>query len=268
MTDATRATPAPLPGMMPGNLPENAPQARDFKPVEWARDLLRTIRTGALGTLDRNTGHPVTTLANVATDTDGAPVIAISKLSSHTANLEVDGRASLLLARMGKGDPQAHPRLTVLGRFAPVTEEAVRARLRGRFLARHPKAQIYIDFPDFSLWRMEVAAAHLNGGFARAADLTAADLMLDVADAGGLMEAEAGAIEHMNDDHAEAVALYATVLAGEEPGPWKLTGVDPEGFDLGAGDRTARVLFPERITTGEGLHEVLVQMARQARAKG
>ncbi len=82
------------------------------------------------------------------------------------------------------------------------------------------------------------------------------------------MEAEAGAIEHMNDDHAEAVALYATVLAGEEPGPWKLTGVDPEGFDLGAGDRTARVLFPERITTGEALHKVLVQMARQARAKG
>lgn len=266
MTDETTNA-ASLPGAMPGNIPENARQPADFKPVEWARDLLRSIRSGALGTLDRNTGHPVTTLSNIATDVDGSPVIMISKLASHTANLGADGRASLLFARTGKGDPQAHPRLTVLGAFVKVEDEAVRARLRARFLAHHPKSQIYIDFPDFSFWRMEVVSAHLNGGFARAADLPAADLLLDIADAEGLIASEAGAIAHMNEDHADAVSIYATVLAGEEPGPWRMTGADPEGFDLAAGDRSARVLFPHRVTTGEGLHKTLVQMVREARAK-
>lgn len=255
------------PGAMPGNIPENAPQPADFKPLEWARDLLRTIRTAALGTIDRNTGHPVTTLTTVATDTDGAPVILISNLSSHTANLKADGRASVLLARTGKGDPLAHPRLTVLGAFSRVADEAEVTRLKARFLARNPKAQIYIDFPDFSIWRMAVAAGHLNGGFARAADIAGADLLIDVSDAEGLIAAEPGAIAHMNADHANAVSVYATVLAGEEPGPWKMSGADPEGFDLIAGDRTARVLFPRRVTTGEDLHKVLVQMVREARGK-
>jgi len=257
----------PQPGAMPGDIPGNAPQPADFKPLDWARTMLRGIRVASLGTIDRNTGHPVTTLTTVATDTDGAPLILISNLSSHTANLKADGRASLLLARHGKGDPLAHPRLTVLGAFRRVEGEEEVKRLKARFLARNPKSQIYIDFPDFSIWRLDVAAGHLNGGFARAADIAGTDLLADVGDAADLIAAEAGAIAHMNEDHAEAVSLYATVLAGEEPGPWKLTGVDPEGFDLAAGDRTARVLFPRRVTTGEDLHKVLVQMVREARGK-
>ena len=255
------------PGTMPGNIPDNAPQPADFKPLEWARNILRCIRVGALGTIDRNTGHPVTTLTTVATDTDGSPLILISNLSSHTANLKADGRASLLLARQGKGDPLAHPRLTVLGAFRRVEGEDEVKRLKARFLARSPKSQIYIDFPDFSIWRLDVAAGHLNGGFARAADLAGADLLTDVGDAVDLMAAEPGAIAHMNEDHADAVSVYATVLAGEEPGPWKMTGVDPEGFDLAAADRTTRVLFPHRVATGDMLHKVLVQMVREARGK-
>ncbi len=113
---------APLPGAMPNRLPENAP-APDFDPKTVAKDLLRTTRAGALATLDRNTGHPFASLVNVATDSDGSPLILISKLSTHTANLEVDARASLLLAATGKGDPLAHPRLTLLGSFTQLARD-------------------------------------------------------------------------------------------------------------------------------------------------
>ena len=95
--------------------------------------------------------------------------------------------------------------------------------------------------------------------------VAAADLLLDMGDAEDLIAAEAGAVAHMNEDHADAVSIYATALAGEEPGPWRLSGVDPEGFDLTAGDRTARVLFPERVTSGDMLHRTLVRMVREAR---
>src|ERR1700684_3372890 len=106
----------PLPGSMPHRLPENAPPPA-FDPKQVPKALLRTTRAGALATIDRNTGHPFASLVNVATDADGAPLILVSRLSTHTANLERGGRASLLLAHSGRGDPVAHPRLTLLGTF-------------------------------------------------------------------------------------------------------------------------------------------------------
>jgi putative heme iron utilization protein len=256
----------PLPGFMPDRLPENAP-APDFAPKSLAKQLLRTTRAGSLATLDRNTGHPFASLVNVATDSDGAPLILISRLSTHTANLEADARASVLLAAIGKGDPLAHPRLTLIGSFVRLAREDAREpRLRRRFLARHPKSELYAGFADFSFWRLETVSAHLNGGFARAADLTAAEVMTDVSGADELVEAEAGAIAHMNADHAAAVRLYATKLLGAADGPWRVTGLDPDGLDLASGDLTLRLPFAERVTTAEQLRKTLVDLASRAKA--
>ena len=257
---------APLPGFMPNRLPENAPAA-DFDPKLIAKALLRTTRAGALGTIDRHSGHPFASLVNVATDADGSPLILISRLSTHTANLEIDGRASLLLADVGRGDPLAHPRLTLLGTFAQIgREDRQEPRVRRRFLARHPKSELYAGFADFSFWRLKVVSAHLNAGFGRAADLKAADVITDVSGAENLIEAEAGAIAHMNEDHSEAIRLYATKLLGGEDGPWRLTGLDPEGLDLALGDATLRLPFPERVATAEQLRKVVVDLAAKARA--
>jgi len=256
-----------LPGAMPDRLPEGARPPADFDPRGLAKTLLRAIRAGTLGTLDRNTGHPFTSLVNVATDVDGAPLILTSRLATHTANLEADSRASVLLAETGKGDPLAHPRLTVLGRFAAVAKESAEAaRVRRRFLARHPKSELYAGFGDFSFWRMQVVSAHLNGGFARAADLQAHDVLTDVSDAADLIAAEEGAIAHMNADHAAAIELYAVDLLGEAEGPWKISGIDPDGADLIAGDRIARLPFRNRVTSASALRAALVALAKQARA--
>ena len=256
----------PLPGTMPDRLPEGARPPADFNPGELGKALLRARRAGTLATIDRNTGHPFASLVTVATDVDGSPVILTSRLSTHTANLEADGRASVLLAETGKGDPLAHPRLTVLGTFARLEREtADDARVRRRFLARHPKSELYAGFGDFAFWRMTVVSAHLNGGFARAADLTAADVLTDISGADEMVAAEEGAVGHMNEDHADAILLYATKLLGEDQGPWRISGLDPDGADLTAGDRTARLPFPARVTTRAGIRDVLVTFSKQAR---
>jgi putative heme iron utilization protein len=251
---------------MPNRLPENAP-APDFDPKAVAKGLLRATRAGALATIDRNTGHPFASLVNVATDVDGSALILVSRLSTHTANLEADGRASLLLASAGKGDPLAHPRLTLLGSFAQIArEDPELPRIQRRFLARHPKSELYAGFGDFSFWRLQTVSAHLNGGFARAADLKAADVMTDIAGAENLIGAEESAVAHMNDDHAEAVRLYATKLLGADDGPWRLTGLDPDGLDLARGDATLRLRFPQRVVNAEQLRKVVVELAAKARA--
>ncbi|HTV35680.1 MAG TPA: DUF2470 domain-containing protein [Xanthobacteraceae bacterium] len=272
MAEADKAAPAgsvsapPLPGSMPNRLPEGAP-VPDFEPKSVAKGLLRTVRAGSLATLDRNTGHPFASLVNVATDVDGSPIILVSRLSTHTANLEKDGRASVLLASTGKGDPLAYPRLTVVGAFVQLPRGAAEEpRARRRFLARHPKSELYAGFADFSFWRLNAVSAHLNGGFARAADLKAADVMTDITGAEGLIEAEDGSIAHMNEDHTQAVRLYATRLLGAEDGKWRLTGLDPEGLDLVLGDVTLRLPFPRRITDADALRKTLVDLAATARA--
>jgi len=257
----------PLPGAMPGRTPENAQPPADFVPQAVAKTLLRVTRIGTLATLDRNSGHPFASLVNVATDADGAPLILVSKLATHTANLECDGRASLLLAETGKGDALAHPRLTVLGTFEAVSRDsAEEPRIRRRFLARHPKSELYAGFGDFAFWRMGVVSAHLNGGFARAADLAAADVLTDVSDARTLIEAEADAIAHMNADHAEACQLYATKLLGAPDGKWTCVGIDPEGLELQGGGTALRLFFPQRVTAPGPLRAVLKQLAEQGRA--
>jgi hypothetical protein len=159
----------------------------------------------------------------------------------------------------------AHPRLTIVGRAVRAEEAGLRGRLRARFLARHPKSALYADFGDFSFWRVEIEAAHLNGGFGKAADFEGGAILTPVADAASLIEAEAGAVAHMNEDHGEALGLYATRLAGEAEGAWRATGLDPEGIDLACGDRTARVTFPYSVTDAGALRKVLVELAAQAR---
>ncbi len=238
----------------------------DFDPIAESKRLLRGVRAGTLATLT-GSGDPFASLVTVATDPEGSPLLLVSQLSAHTRHLDKDARCSLLLAETGVGDPLAHPRLTITGSATKVLEPVARAAVRARFLARHPKAELYADFADFSFWRIAMDQIHLNGGFARAARFPANRLTTQIDDAGNLVAAEAGAVAHMNADHADALALYARVLAGKPPGAWVATGLDPDGMDLAYEDLTARLAFPNRITTPGDLRKVLVELAAQARGK-
>lgn len=241
--------------------PRDPRQDPSFDPVGESKRLLRAIRTATLATLT-DAGAPFATLTAIATDVDGTPILLLSKLAQHTRNLERDGRCSLLLAQGGRGDPMAHPRLTLVARAARTQSPAARAR----FLRRNPKAQLYADFPDFSFWRAEIEAVHLNGGFARAADFGPGPLLTKIDGAEALIAGEEDILQHMNADHADALALYAEKRAGAKPGQWRASGIDPEGLDLVCGDETARVAFPRSVETPEEARRMLVELAQLSRS--
>lgn len=228
-----------------------------------AKSFLRTSRFGALATLDPVSGSPMASRVSVASDVDGSPVFLISRLSGHFTALEDDARASILLGEPGKGDPLAHPRITVMGAACRL-DGMNRDRVKARFLARHPKAALYADFGDFAFWRLEIARASFNGGFGKAYDLANDDLLAPVIP--GLAELEPEAVGHMNADHPDAIQLYASVFAKQKGGPWVLACIDAEGFDLTFGDGVARVWFDPPLKSAEELRPRLVALAKRARA--
>jgi len=232
-----------------------------------ARRLVRATRHGALAVLEPVSGWPLASRTAVATDVDGVPVILVSSLSAHTAALAADGRCSLLLGEPGRGDPLAHPRITVIGHGRRVdrADTALHARVRRRYLARHPKAALYVDFGDFAFWRIEPERASLNGGFGRAFELQATDLLSPPGDPAAFGALEAEAATHMNADHPEAVALLATALGRMPAGAWTLATLDPHGFELVDGDRVCRLEFDAPVQDAAGLHHALVALTRSAR---
>jgi putative heme iron utilization protein len=234
-----------------------------------ARILLRSARSCALAVLEPETGAPFASRTLTGTDTDGAPVILVSALSLHTRALRHDPRASLLAGEPGKGDPLAHPRLTVICEAAEVPRDGdAHAALRERFVRRHPKAKLYVDFPDFAFFRLTPLRAHLNGGFGKAFVLDADDLLIRSPARDALAEMEAGAVGHMNSDHAEAAGLYARHYCGATEGDWAIVGLDAAGVDLASGDRLKRLEFPSELQNAGELRAELARLLREARAAG
>ena len=233
-----------------------------------ARGLRRGATTATLATLEQSSGWPYASLVTVASALDGSALLLLSGLSHHTKALTADPRCSLLFAKTGAGDPLAHPRLTVFGRarFLEVgTEE--HAHARRRFMARHPAAARYVDLPDFRFVAVAPQRALLNAGFGRASELARGDLLVPLTPAlEPLHGSEAGAVAHMNADHADAVRLIARQLCGADDGPWALVGLDPEGMDMRLGERHLRHDYDAALTAAGELRNRLVELTRRARA--
>jgi len=228
-----------------------------------AKKLLREARSGALATLVPGSGDPYCSLVNVATTVGGAPILLLSNLALHTKNILTDARVSLMLDERKAGDPLEGARVMLMGRCSKDDEATTSAA----YLRRHPDAEMYAGFTDFSFYQMEIARAHLVAGFGRIVDLKSTDILTDIADAKALIEAEADAIAHMNNDHADACRLYATRLLGAEDGDWRCVGIDPEGIELQNGRVALRLPFPRRISAPGPLRAILRELAEAARSK-
>jgi hypothetical protein len=238
----------------------------NFDPGKLARSLLRRRREGALATLMVSSGDPYCSLVNVASNPDGSPILLISRLAVHTKNILADPRVSLMLDERAAGDPLEGARIMLQGHAEQVGASDLEVA-RWRYLNAHPSAEAFVDFKDFSFFRIRPSGTHLVAGFGRIVDLKPEQFLTDISDAAALLEAGQGAVEHMNADHREALNLYATRLLGAEPADWRCTGCDPDGIDLQSGAKTLRLEFPERVTGPGELRKALVKLAEEARAK-
>lgn len=223
-----------------------------FDAVHVARDLLRSARVAALSTLDPQTGYPYGTVTNLAVQPDGTPYFFVARLALHARNIEADPRISLTLSAL-RGDVLTHPRLTLVGRAQSMAVGELEQATR-RYVARFPKAKLYLGLPDAMFYRVEITGVQLNGGPARnAAEVTAGSLQTDLHGAEALVAAEAALIEASNGSQETLFRVTAAAGVSAVSGKWKVTGIDPDGLDLRNGETTKRFWFPARVEEPDAL---------------
>jgi putative heme iron utilization protein len=215
-------------------------------------------------------GYPFGSVATYAIDAAGRPIVFVSTMAEHTRNAAADRRASLIVTEpFPEGsDPLAAGRVTLIGDLLQVGGDE-RAVVRDIYLAANPASAYYIDFGDFSFWRLEVGSVRYVGGYGRMSWVEAADYAAAEADplAG---EAAAGILEHMNADHADSLVLMAQVLGGRADATEAvMTAVDRYGFDVivgGPNGRAAlRLGFDGAVATPAAVRPAMIGLVERAR---
>jgi putative heme iron utilization protein len=237
---------------------------------ERARTLIYLGRIGSLSTLSRKQpGFPFGSVMPYGLDANGRPIFLISTMAMHTQNLQADSRASLLVTQSeASGDPLGASRVTLVGNVLTIPEAEI-AEARRLYLDRYANSKYWVDFEDFSFYRMDVVDVYYVGGFGVMGWVQASDY----GDAGPdpLADAAAGIIEHMNADHKDALVLLARVFAGSEAQEAAMTAVDRLGFHVrlktADGMKGARIAFLREVSTPGETRKVLVEMVQQARAE-
>jgi putative heme iron utilization protein len=247
-----------------------APPPPEPSHAERCRTLVAGSSRGALSTIAADpAGYPYGSVASYGLDERGNPLFFVSLMAEHTQNAIRDPRASLLVTEPvpDGADPLASGRVTLLGPMSPVADED-RERVRDRYLAANPTSAYYIDFGDFTFYRLDVEHIRYVGGYGRMSWVDA-ERYAD-AEADPLVDAAAGIIEHMNADHADAQVLFCRhLLDRPDTTEASMSAVDRYGFEMIAvgpnGRAAVRLGFPQECTTGDEVRRAMVAMVATAR---
>jgi len=203
-----------------------------------------------------------------ALDSYGRPLFLISNMAMHTQNLKADPRCSLFIGQVGAdGDALGTARATLIGHAEPVQDDEI-ASVREKYLARHESSRYWVDFADFSFFRLQPMDLYYVGGFGVMGWVEARDYEHAAPDP--LAESAPGILAHMNADHVDAMVLLARSQAAFEATEATMTSVDRLGFTLrlttSEGIKGARINFLHEVTSPQQTRAALVEMVRRAKA--
>jgi putative heme iron utilization protein len=247
------------------------PQLPEPTHAERVRTLLSLAPVATLSTLSRkHSGFPFGSLMPFALDSAGRPIFLISNMAMHTQNLKADPRCSLFVAQINAdGDPLGAARATLVGNADPVPDDDL-ASVRERYLVRHGNSRYWVDFSDFSFFRLQPIDLYYVGGFGVMGWVDASDYEQATPDP--LADSAPGILAHMNTDHVAAMVLLAKSYAGIDATEATMTSVDRLGFTLRLktddGVKGVRINFLREVATPQDTRAVLVEMVRQTKLRG
>ena len=229
-----------------------------------AKALLRGCETGVISTISHNLrGYPFGSVSPFISCSEGKLYFYISDIAQHAKNLEKDSRMSLTVFHQAEeGDQNAHGRVTVVGDAAPIKGDKAKQILE-QYVRRFPEAETYKQAHDFNVWEMDVVRVRYIGGFGKIFWLEQEEWNAPASPWG--FEAEKNMIDHMNEDHQDAMSLILAHHHGIQDDAPTMTGIVNDGFYIHSNNKNYYVPFENTCTKHEDVRMALVKLTNRAR---
>ncbi len=235
------------------------------KAIIKARTLLRNQEKAVLSTHSSSkTGYPFGSVTTFMTDYQGHPIIYISHLAQHTRNVKKDPKLSLLVSEENENDINAGARLTLLGTVELLGDEEV-GEMAEKFYLKFPESRAYQKTHDFKFYRIKVEHIRYIGGFGQIHWLKLQDFLLPEPT---WKLNEKPAIEHMNDDHVDAMKVMCSYYKNFEADEIEMTHLYADGCILKADQKYNFFLpYSSPIENSAEIRTRLVELTQMARGQ-
>ena len=250
--------------------------------LQWLID----VGHGVLSTLavkQEIDNFPLSSVVPYAINDDGKPYILIANIAAHTKNLTSNQKSSLFVSHpQPEGDPQSYWRVCLVGKFKEVrvsdngddnTAGAVyvsdeeQEHLLTRYRAQVPNADAYLKTHNFSFWIMdEIISIRYIAGFGKICWIDGKEYLSESIQT-NMDEVKAGSIEHMNDDHVDAMVDIYNAHYSKNSSVVHMNDLDSRGIFLECMETNHKVYIPygKTITQNE-LRVSIINLVKDARA--
>jgi putative heme iron utilization protein len=236
--------------------------------VNDALTLMRSVASGVLSTQSLALpGYPFGSVAPFVLQADGSAVVLISAIAQHTANIRANPKVSLMVRQEESpeggavADAQAVGRVTLVGDAREVPEERL-SDVAERYFLFFPDSRGHRDVHDFSFYAVEPVRIRYIGGFG--------SIHWIEPDAWAAPQASwdmtpSAIIDHMNEDHGDALAAMCHAFRADASGAAEMLTVDPAGFHVRTPATLHYFVFAEDCGTSGSVRGEMVRLTRAAR---
>jgi len=238
--------------------------AKTDEPAVAGRRLTRSTTDGILSTMSSELpGYPFGSVTPYVLTHEGRPVVYVSEIAQHTRNMRADAKVCLTVTDQGDGaNRQALGRVTLVGDAREVPERE-RGSVAARYFAFHPEAEAYAGTHAFRFFWIEPVRVRFIGGFGNIHWVEPEDWLVPTPD---WREQERGIVDHMNADHADALANIARRASGVLAEGAVLVALDPEGLHVRTDSALLYVPFASACATTDEVRAATIELARAAAA--
>lgn len=233
--------------------------------IKDARRLLRSQELGVLSTHSKSMeGYPFGSVTTYMSSVNGEPIFYISDLAQHTRNINSNPKISLIAysGDNSEDDANANARLTILGEAVQASEEESK-KIAQRFYRLFPSSEQYKNVHDFQFYILKCHKVRYIGGFGEIHWISKDDWLIDTPD---WTNSEEGMIQHMNEDHQDAMQLILKDKLNISANSVEMLALNPDGFFIKADQHKPLFIeFPDTALSSGSIRTTLVNMTNEAR---
>lgn len=251
--------------------------------LQWLIDVGHGVLS-TLATKSEIQDFPLSSVVPYAINNEGKPYILIASIAAHTRNLTANPNSSLFISYPNpSGDPQSHWRVCLVGKFKQVfaiddelnsnssngvfvSQDELELMLT-RYRAQVPSADAYLKTHNFSFWIMdEIISIRYIAGFGKICWIDGGEYLSKTVQT-NFDDVKKESIEHMNDDHIDAMNDIYNAHYGKSSSNVQMDDLDSRGIFLQCMETKHKVYIPYgKSIEKDELRVSIIDLVKDARS--